>query len=246
MVQPAEPCPPERGPESLNSSDARVHRPRGRPRSGLVAVVLGAWLSVGATQTPAEPYPVAVWARVLFGPDGRVVEQSLVDEAAYPAQFADNVKARVSRTKIEPPRTDGKPATLRTGVRIDFIVTPTAQGGSVRMSGLSMGPIPTRTYYASYPRDVGQTDGWQGEVVGICKVGTEGRCVSVEVSALPGMPESVRRYAKASLEGWTFEPQQLDGKPIEGEHTLRLQLNTLDGAPEDFRQDKFQRILKSR
>jgi len=154
--------------------------------------------------------------------------------SGYPAPYAENVKARVARTKIEPPRAEGKPATLRSGVRIDFVVTPTAQGGSVRMSGLSMGPIPSRTRYASYPSDVAQTGGWQGEGVGLCKVGTEGRCVSVEVSAPRGTPESVRCYAKTSLEGWTFEPQQLDGKPIDGEHTLRLRLkalDTLDAAP---------------
>jgi hypothetical protein len=74
----------------------------------------------------------------------------------------------------------------------------------------------------------------------------DGRCRQIEVTALPGMPDSVRRFMRASLEGWVFEPQQLDGQPIEGEYTLRVQLNTLDDAPEDFRQDKFQRLLRNR
>jgi hypothetical protein len=60
------------------------------------------------------------------------------------------------------------------------------------------------------------------------------------------MPDSVRRYAKASLEGWAFAPQEVDGKPIEGEFVLRLVLNTLDDVPENFKQDKFLRILNSR
>ena len=56
----------------------------------------------------------------------------------------------------------------------------------------------------------------------------------------------VRRYAKVSLEGWSFAPQELAGSPVEGEYILRLRLNTLDTAPQDFRQDKFLRILDSR
>lgn len=54
------------------------------------------------------------------------------------------------------------------------------------------------------------------------------------------------RLATASLEEWTFEPQQLNDKPIEGEYQLRMHLNTLDDKPQDFRQDKFQKILNSR
>jgi hypothetical protein len=132
-------------------------------------------------------------------------------------------------------------------VRLDFVVTPQAGGsGQVRVNGLSMGALPIKRYFASYPKDVSKTGGWTGEVEGICKIGVDGRCAAIEVSALPGMPDSVRRYAKASLEGWTFAPQEVDGKPIEGEFVLRLVLNTLDDAPENFKQDKFLRILNSR
>ena len=58
------------------------------------------------------------------------------------------------------------------------------------------------------------------------------------------MPESVRKYAKASLEHWEFEPQRLDGQPIEGEYEVRIRLETVDGKPQDFREDRFRRILR--
>ncbi len=202
--------------------------------------------SAAYAQTPAQPYSVEVWARVLFDTQGRATEYALVDEAQYPAQFAANVKERVARAKIPPPLDGAEAATLRSGVRLDFEVTPSAHGGSVKIVGLSMGPLPTKRYYASYPKDVAKTGGWEGEVQASCTVSPEGRCTTVEVKALPGIPESVRRFAKASLEGWTFEPQQLNDKPIEGEYTLRLGLNTLDDGPEDFRRDKFQKIFNSR
>ncbi|MDN3576967.1 hypothetical protein QWZ03_09330 [Chitinimonas viridis] len=194
-----------------------------------------------------EPYYVEVWANVLYGTDGHPVQYSLVDEDKYPLAFADNVKARVAKTKVPPAEADGMPATLRSGVRLDFLVTPNADGGGqVKMAGLSMGPIPTKRYAASYPDDIGRTGGWEGAVEAACTVGVDGKCRLIEVKALPGMPESVRRFAKASLEGWSFIPQELAGKPIEGEYVFQVRLHTLDTYPEDFRQDRFLRLLHSR
>ncbi len=210
------------------------------------ACLLAVATSAAYAEAPAQPYTVDVWARVLFNTEGRVAEYALVDEAKYPAQFAENVKERVAKAKIEPPQDDGKPATLRSGVRLNFLVTPSAEGGSVKIVGLSMGPIPTHRYYVGYPKDVSRSRGWEGEFKALCKVGTEGRCTAVEVTALPGIPESVRRFAKASLEEWTFEPQLLNDKPIEGEYLWRMRLNTRDDLPQDFRQDKFQKIFNSR
>lgn len=193
-----------------------------------------------------EPYAVSVWARLLFGPDGKPAEYAIVDEDKYPAKFVENVKVRLARAVIPPPHSDGKPTTLRTGVELRFTVTRTAQGGSVRVDGIAMGPLPVKQYFASYPRDVAQSGGWQGDVTGVCTMGVDGRCRSIEVAALPGIPESVRKFMRASLEGWEFEPQLLDGHPIEGQYTLRMRLNTLDDAPEYFREDKFLRVLRSR
>lgn len=199
-----------------------------------------------AAQAPNEPYEVSVWARVLFGTDGKPVEYALVDEEKYPAKFAENVKARIARASIPPPAVDGKPATLRSGVEMRFTVTPSSQGGTVKVDGIAMGAMPLRKYFAAYPQDIAQIGGWKGEATGVCRIGTEGRCTSVEVTALPGMPESVRRHVKASLEKWQFEPQQIGGQPVEGEYRLKLRYDTPDSMPEDFREDKFLRILKSR
>lgn len=195
----------------------------------------------------AAPYPVSVWTRVLFGVDGKPAEYTVVDEDKYPAQFVENVKSRVAQAKIQPPVVDGKPVTMRSGVEMRFTVTPNAEGGgSVRVDGLSVGPIPLNRSLAHYPADIAASGGWEGQVLGICTVGVNGRCRTVDVVAQPGMPDSVRRYARASLDGWVFEPQRVDGKPVESEYRLLMYLNTLDSTPEDFRQDKFERLLKNK
>lgn len=211
----------------------------------LGSLLLGLALHAGA-QDAGAPYEVSVWARVLFGTDGKPSEFALIDEDKYPAKFAENVKARIARASIPPPQVDGKPATLRSGVEMRFTVTPAGQGGTVRVDGISMGAIPVKKYFAAYPADIAATGGWQGEASGICRIGTDGRCAAIEVVAAAGMPESVRRHVKASLEQWQFEPQQVGGQPIEGEYKLTLKFNTPDAMPEDFREDKFLRILKNR
>lgn len=197
-------------------------------------------------QTGTDPYPVSVWAMVLFGPDGAAKEVSVVDEDKYPPKFVENVKARFANARVPPPTVDGKPATLRSGVELRFIITPTDAGGTVRLDGVVIGPMPKKRPMAKYPDDVKRSPGWHGEVTGICTVSPQGRCSSVEIDATGGMPESVRKYAKVSLEHWEFEPQQLDGKPIEGEFRVRFRLNTRDTVPEDFREDKFNRLQRGR
>lgn len=215
-------------------------------RSTLLVPLLLALALPASAQDAGAPYEVSVWARVLFGTDGKPAEFTLVDEDKYPAKFAENVKARIARASIPPPQVDGKPATLRSGVEMRFTVTPAGQGGTVRVDGISMGAIPVKKYFAAYPADIAATGGWQGEASGVCRIGTDGRCATIEVVAAAGMPESVRRHVKASLEQWLFEPQQVGGKPIEGEYKLTLKFNTPDAMPEDFREDKFLRILKTR
>ncbi len=212
----------------------------------LLAALLALTFGTAHAQAPTAPYKVSVWSRVLFGPDGRATEISIVDAGRYPAAFVQNVKKRLAGARVPPVERDGKPAVLTSGVEMRFVVTPTAEGGTVRVDGVTIAPMPTRQVFASIPDEIRRVGGWQGEVVTKCTVSVDGKCSSIEVTTPPGMPESLRRFAKASLEQWEFEPQQIDGKPIEGEYTLRIHLNTLDAAPENFRQDKFLRILQSR
>ncbi len=202
-----------------------------------------------AAAAPAEPYTLTVWARVLFDAEGRARDPALVDAEQYPPAFAQQVLARVAMARIAPPLRDGRAVTLRTGVQLRFTITPGAGpggGGLVRLDGLEPGAVPLKRYLASYPADARGPNAWQGEALGVCRIGTDGRCAAIEVQALPGVPDSVRRHLRASLQQWSFEPAQIDGEAVEGEHRLRLVYRPNQDMPEDFRQDKFDRIMRSR
>ena len=129
---------------------------------------------------------------------------------------------------------------------MDFVITPGRGSGTVKLDALAMEPLPIKRYMASLPADVALTDGWDGRVDAFCLVGVDGSCKTITVSALPGMPESVRRFARVSMEQWRFEAQQVNGKAIETEVGVRFNLRAPVGAPEDFRQDKFERIQQRR
>jgi hypothetical protein len=201
----------------------------------------------GATiTTPAAPYTLDVWASVLFGPDGRAQRFRVVDADRHPEAFIAQVEERLLGARIQPPLHEGRPASLRTGVQLQYRVTPREGGGDVRLQALSMAPLPTRTYFAAYPQDIGRVGGWKGAVAAVCQVGIEGRCTRIDVQALPGMPESVRRYARASLEGWAFEPQELAGQPVPGEFSLQLSFQTGDNVPDDIRWRDIDSINRER
>lgn len=200
---------------------------------------------VAAERTGAVRH-VEVWSSVLFDTDGKATDYRIVDETNLPPAFADEVKTRLRNARIDPRLVDGKPVTFRTGVRMSFEISPTSGGGSVRMAGLRMAPLPVTIFLASFPADIARTEGWKGSVTARCFVSTQGRCGSSEVTALPGVPESARRFASASMKRWVFEPQLLDGAAIEGEYEITVSLETDVHRVEDFRQDKFERVMRNR
>lgn len=219
----------------------------GRLRQGVVGVLLGWGVATAAPAAElADPYELTVWSRVLFTEQG-LPRQIEVQDEGHPEQFLRNVEQRLASLKIDPPQRDGIPQTLRTGVWMRLAVQPqTGAGALVTVVGRGMAPLPLKRYFASAPRDVSGTGGWEGEVEGVCHVGPAGRCVAIEVNALPGLPESVRRFMRVSLEGWQFEPPQIGGSPVEASYRLALRLNTMDSVPEDFREDKFWRLQRQR
>ncbi len=212
-------------------------------------VVIGTAMGTAHAQAPAEPYGVTVWARAVFGVDGRCTEHSVVDEAELPAAFAQAVKSRLDRARIQPVLADGQPGVFKTGVRMEFTITPGSSGGTgatVKLDGLVMEPLVLKKYLASYPKDVARTADWNGAVSATCTVGPQGVCTEITVDSLPGMPESLRRFAKASFEGWRFEPQLLNGQPVPADVKANFSLQTLDTQPDNFRRSKFERLQSGR
>jgi hypothetical protein len=208
--------------------------------------LMAVWPLAALGQDGTAPYQVAVWARVLFGPEGRATAVEFVDNAGLPPKFLQGARERLEKARIEPRQVQGAAVSFRTGVRMDFEVAPAPQGGTVRLLGLAMLPLPIKRLYADRPANVAQVEGWTGALTASCIVGQDGRCQRVSVRSNVAMPETARRFVKESLELWWFEPQQLAGQPVEGEFETEFALQAALPPPEDFRQDKFERVTKGR
>ncbi|WP_263519068.1 hypothetical protein [Paucibacter sp. DJ2R-2] len=241
-----------------------MHSPRSRcySKHGMSALLCThLFLAAGAVQAQDDADATAqisaangqryeIWADVLFGPDGRNLAFHLPNEAELPQAFADLVKRQLQSARIQAVKdSDGSPATFRTGVRLNYQLLPAAQPDEVdqvKFLGLSMAPLPIKRYMASYPRELRRTPGWEGGVQATCHVSPEGLCHKVDVHMLPGMPESVRRFAKASFEGWVLEAQRVNNRPVEGQVSVRFALHTRDVYPTNFRIPAFERAIHNR
>ncbi len=198
-------------------------------------------------QTDGKPYRLQLQARVVFGTDGRAKSVDVLDADAQPAAFIADVRERLARASIQPPTEAGQPAQLGTGVSLVLDVTPGPQGGQVRIADLVMHPLLLTMRLVAMPDDAFISGETERDVQLQCDVDVQGRCAQANVQTVPGMPESVRRWARLTTEEWRFEPQTLNGQPIPGRYQTRLKvLKGPDTQPENFRLPKFERITNSR
>ena len=186
-------------------------------------------LSSASASVYAEdaPYQIKVWSSVLFNTEGNAADIRIEKEAEYPVKFLEAVKAKISAAHIDAPMQNGQAARYRTGIRLVYTVTPSAQGATVTLDEFALSPLPLREYYAPYPRSLAGSNGWQGNLRVVCKVSTEGLCATVDVTGENGpAPEAARKYAKDSMAKWKFEPQSLNDTAIEGEYAFTMSLKS--------------------
>lgn len=170
--------------------------------------------------TPARaadaPYEVVVWADAKYDAAGALTALEFPQAKQYAPALLDNLRTRIAARPM-PPKLDGDvPATYETGVRVTLTVTP--ETGSVSVDEVSDMPLVLRMTKARFTEDMAAgSTAWGGVVVAKCTVTVKGRCGTVEiVTNGVQVPQEAREFAKSSLSGWRFKPQQIGGKPIEG------------------------------
>lgn len=202
----------------------------------LGAAALLALAAAGPSWASGDSYGVTVAFDASFDTTGKLVVLQPQDEDEHPAAFWNSLKTRLASMKLSPVKTgDGQPASLRTGLYVSMEITKSNGEGQVRITNLVPKPLILVKDYYGLPRDVAATAGWSGEVEAECVVGTDGRCGDVKVNALPGIPQSVLRWAGATLALWRFQPPEINGKAIAVPVHQSFTLNIADDMPVDFR-----------
>ena len=207
--------------------------------TGLALAGPGAWWPPASAATPPkDPYTLEIWADMLFDTSGKLEKMEVPDAAQYPPAFVERVKKQLATSRIPPMKDDaGAPASFQTGMQVVFLITPGAvEAGAAatwHVQAIGVGARPVKRYAASRTSDMPADT---PTVVRVrCEVGTDGRCTTVKVVAADGTSDVLRRWAMASMRGWVFEPQRVNGLPIASEAQVTLELEARDLAPRDFR-----------
>lgn len=198
------------------------------------------------TLAPGSSTILEVWARVTFAETGQLEQLQLADEADHPEAFVQEVKRQLAAARIRPPQEAGRPARLQTGVRLRYAIRVGEQAGRLRLLDLAIRPLPLERRAPPLPQEIRRTQGWTGQIKGICTVDPQGQCAEVEIEALPGMPESLRRWVRLTMTQWRFEPQRLNDQAMPGEFEHTFSIRVGQTRPEDFRVPKFDRIEQQR
>lgn len=198
---------------------------------------LCAGLLAAPAQAADERYEVVVAFDASFGTDGRVVELRPYNEGQQSAALWAQLKARLAAMQVPPVQDDaGQPATFRTGLYLTLEISKgDGSKGQVRITGLQPKPLVLSEEYFGLPKDISRSSDWAGDVEAECIVGIDGRCGEVKVKALPGIPESVLKWARATLELWRFQPPEINGKPIASPVKQSFSVNVKDIGPDYYR-----------
>ncbi len=203
-------------------------------RRAVLGPVLWA-LALGVhAQLPDKPYTVEIWSDATFGPDGKLQKLEVAEAATQPAAFVERVKKQLASARI-PPVTDraGQPAIFETGVRVQYLVTPAATGGTVRMTGMTIEPRPVKRYLASEPDGLPHDTPLNVRLS--CTIDTAGECKEPKVLEADGTYPELRRWAMASLQGWRFAAQRINGQAVPAEVVVTLTFKVDNYRPADFR-----------
>lgn len=172
-----------------------------------------------------------------FDNEGRLVKLQAHDEAEQPAAFWAGLQSRLSAMKVPPVRdASGQAVSFRTGLYVRVQVKRSDGGGEVSIADVKPGPLVLTRAYAGYPNDIAAAAGWSGDVTADCIVAPQGQCGEVRVEVLPGMPDSVVRWARATLGLWRFRPPEVNGQAVSVPVKQSFHLQTADDMPIDFRQ----------
>lgn len=202
----------------------------------LFATLAAVGLHAGASEPrPAdEPYSVEVWSDATFGTDGRLQQLEVVKTPELTEAFVQRVRSQLAQARIPPVKdASDTPGTFQTGVLTVYQVTPSAAGGTVRLQGMRLEPLPLKRYLASRPEGLPANTPLQARVQ--CEVDTQGRCAEAKVLESTGTYDALRRWALASARGWEFQPQRLNGQALPATVQFSLELTLEDLKPGNFR-----------
>ena len=169
---------------------------------------------------------VTVWADATFDKTGALESLEFSAFASQPASFLDRLRVPLSRMKIKPVMFNGEPAVFRTGLRVNAVVSTSAESARFSISSISVQPLPLQAFKPDFESlGLRGYDEVRFEVTALCRVTVSGSCTEVRVRNDAGAaPERFLRAVREAYGKWTFQPQRVNGEAVEGEATMGFAL----------------------
>jgi TonB family protein len=168
-----------------------------------------------------------VVARVEVAEDGRIAGIGFRQKIQPVLQ--DYLRQRIAPWRFEPVRKDGKAVTGSTSLALRLRQADDGKG--VEIVSVRAGPTQL-TVKEPYYFDNHVHAGYQGSLTIRCKVNAKRRCVDASVAESTAHPTLAENLLLA-LRKWSFEPDEVEGRPVETWITLPLCFRGNDSAPAD-------------
>lgn len=166
-------------------------------------------------------------ARVEVAEDGRIAGIGFRQKMQPVLQ--DYLRRRIAPWRFEPVLKDGKAVPSSTSLALHL--RQAADGKGVEIASVQAGPTEL-TVKEPYFFDNHVHAGYQGVVSIRCKVNTKRRCVDASVGETTAHAALAENLLLA-LRKWSFEPDEVDGKPVETWIELSLCFKGNRSAPAD-------------
>lgn len=168
-----------------------------------------------------------VVARVDVAEDGRI--DSIGFRQKMQPVLQDYLRRRIAPWRFEPVIENGKAVASTTSLALRM--RQAEDGKGVEIVSVRAGPtqltVKEPHYFANHVHA-----GYQGSMTIRCKVNAKRRCVEASVAA-SSAHATLQENLLLALRKWSFEPDQVDGKPVETWITLPLCFRGNDSAPAD-------------
>jgi len=154
------------------------------------------------------------WAKVMIGPDGRVVDAELQHSTLSPDMQAEIVR-RIRQFEFEPAKKNGEAVETETHLSVQLSIEPDGEKMALKVAGANVTVGMVKLPPPRFPRS--QLNRSQGAEVELrLAYDTEGKVTNVEITRIEPDLKVFREATLKAAREWVFAPEKIDGQPIAG------------------------------
>jgi hypothetical protein len=169
---------------------------------------------LSAAATDLKPYPVVVWADLVFDENAQVSRITIPGKEELSKPFVDLLMNTLASSKFSSPVNPQQLRRMESGLKVVMVIDPTTS--KARFASEQLMPRPVRREQQSMPLLRVKGD-WSGEIFVSCKISASGRCYKPVIDPSTNAPDESKKILRATLGKWRFVPQRRAGKAIESE-----------------------------